>query len=234
MSLEVEVRIGTEGGKFDTLLATLQIEEIPRVGEYLWFTDGRREGHTSWRVIDVAHWVAGSHLYHRVCVYVEPTRSGKLERCCGGYPEEGDRYFSSGAEAHDDSAEEGLHRGRAGALGGEMSVLDDRKTLLREVDRILRDSENGAEVTLAEVRILRVWAERYPDESKLRLPELQRFLERLDGVLTLTITVREAKTLRTVLENALILEMENGDNWLIGCEYRAVEGILRKLKELEG
>jgi len=116
-----------------------------------------------------------------------------------------------------------------------MSTLDDRTILLREVDRIIQDNKNGAELTLAELNVLRVFVRRFPRTAIERRVELESVLGTFPGAArTLNLTVEEAKTLRTVLENALTLEMENGDNGLIGCEYRAVEGVLRKLKELEG
>ncbi len=56
----------------------IKVLAVPRIGECLWFSQ-KRKGHTSYRVIDIAHWIGNGEgqAYHKVAVFVEPTLSDK-------------------------------------------------------------------------------------------------------------------------------------------------------------
>lgn len=62
----------------DERIAHINVYAIPRVGEYLWFSQ-ERAGHTSWRVVEVAHWVGNGDRqeYQEVALYVKPTKEEK-------------------------------------------------------------------------------------------------------------------------------------------------------------
>jgi hypothetical protein len=61
----------------ETTVGYINVGSVPRVGEYIWFSEPKR-GETSWIVVDVAHWVGHGNYpgqeYHRVCLFVEPTK----------------------------------------------------------------------------------------------------------------------------------------------------------------
>jgi hypothetical protein len=59
----------------DETVGLINVCNIPRVGEYIWFNQ-ERMGHTSWFVVDVAHWVGNGEGqgYQNVALYVVPTK----------------------------------------------------------------------------------------------------------------------------------------------------------------
>lgn len=66
----------TEENNEEVTVGLINVFQIPRVGEYIWFTK-ERNGHTSWIVEDVAHKVGDGELngsYQNVSIYAKPTR----------------------------------------------------------------------------------------------------------------------------------------------------------------
>lgn len=60
----------------------LRLFSIPRVDEYIWFSE-KRQGHSSWIVSEVAHHVGSGDVeesvigYHTAVLYVKPTQSAR-------------------------------------------------------------------------------------------------------------------------------------------------------------
>lgn len=77
--LSVTCEVLTEENGEEVTVGHINVFQIPRVGEYIWFTKDRK-GHTSWIVEDVAHKVGDGELgsllngYQNISIYVKPTR----------------------------------------------------------------------------------------------------------------------------------------------------------------
>ena len=74
--LKCEVAFETEEG--ETTIGHLKLFTVPRVGEYIWFSE-KRHGHRSWTVTEVAYHVgSGRHedsstVYQTAVLYAKPT-----------------------------------------------------------------------------------------------------------------------------------------------------------------
>jgi hypothetical protein len=63
----------------ETFVGRIRVLQVPRVGEYIWFSE-ERLGHTSYIVEQVAHWVGmgdGMMDYQNVALFVIPTNQYK-------------------------------------------------------------------------------------------------------------------------------------------------------------
>ena len=74
--LECAVAFETEEG--ETTIGHLKLFSVPRVGEYIWFSE-KRYGHKSWTVTEVAYHVGSgrhedsSNVYQTAVLYAKPT-----------------------------------------------------------------------------------------------------------------------------------------------------------------
>ena len=62
----------------DVTVGHINVYSIPRMGEYLWFSE-RLRGNSSWQVEEVCHWIGNGklgsypHGYQHCAIYVKPT-----------------------------------------------------------------------------------------------------------------------------------------------------------------